>query len=178
MRLALAALTVLVMGLAISGIGMGESPAERQAAPAAGAVAAAKQRITGGGPAAARGRALFAEEGCDACHAIAATGAGGKLGPRLDAIDDDADDIAEAIVEPREDIVDGFPEKLMPDDYGRRLSSRELADLAAFVAAAAGSEEAEGDETAGEAGEDSGGGRGRGRGRGGSGRGGGGDDGG
>jgi mono/diheme cytochrome c family protein len=179
MRLALAAVTVLVMGVAITGVGMGESPAERQAAPAANGVAAAKQRITGGGATAARGRALFEDEGCDACHAIAATGAGGKLGPRLDVIDEDADDIAEAIVEPREDIVDGFPEKLMPDDFGRRLSDREVADLAAFVATAAGSEEAEGNETAGESGEDRGGGRGRGRGRGErSGRGGGGDDGG
>ena len=93
---------------------------------------------------------MFEDEGCESCHSIAATGAEGKLGPRLDAIDDDADDVAEAIVEPREDIVDGFPEKLMPDDYGQELSDREVADLAAFVAAAAGSEEAEGDETAGE----------------------------
>ena len=119
MRLVLAALVVVVMAFAITGIGMGEAPAERQAAPSADAVAAAKQRIAAGGAAAARGRALFEDEGCDRCHAIAATGADGQLGPRLDAIDDDADDVAEAIVEPREDIVDGFPERLMPDDYGR-----------------------------------------------------------
>ena len=75
-------------------------------------------------PPCARGRALFEDEGCDRCHSIAATGADGKLGPRLDAIDDDADDIAEAIVEPREDIVDGFPEQLMPDDFGERLERR------------------------------------------------------
>jgi len=36
----------------------------------------------------ARGRALFEDEGCDRCHAIAATGAEGMLGPRLDVIDD------------------------------------------------------------------------------------------
>lgn len=174
MRIALAALVVLVMGAAIAGIGMGEAPAERQAAPPADAVAAAKLRIAGAGAAAARGRALFEDEGCDRCHSIAASGADGKLGPRLDAIDDDAEDIAEAIVDPRDDIADGFPEKLMPDDYGRRLSDRQVADLAVFVAAAAGTE-AEGDETAGEAGDD----RGRGRGRGensGHGRGGDGDD--
>ncbi len=177
MRLALAALTGLLMGVAISGIGMGASPAERQPAPPADAVAAAKQRIAAGGAAAARGRARFADEGCDRCHSIAATGAAGKLGPRLDAIDDDADDIAEAIVEPREDTVDGFPEKLMPGDYGQALSDRQIADLAAFVAAAAGSE-AEGEATAGEPGEEAGenGDRGRGRGRGeSSGRGSGGD---
>src|SRR5688500_6688771 len=119
---------------------MGEAPAERQAAPAADAVAAAKRRIDAGGAATARGRALFEDAGCNRCHAIAATGADGRLGPRLDTIDDDADDIAEAIVEPREDIAHGFPERLMPDDYGDRLSDRQVAELAAFVATAAGTE--------------------------------------
>lgn len=170
MRFALAALVVLVMGAAIAGVGMGEAPAERQAAPAVTAVAAAKGRIAAGGAAAARGRALFEDEGCDRCHAIAATGAEGRLGPRLDAVDDDADDIAESIVEPREDIVDGFAERLMPADYASRLGGAEVADLAAFVAAVAGSDEAADGE-----GDRSGKGRGRGRGEG-SGDGGGGDD--
>lgn len=71
-----------------------------------------------------------------------ATGADGKLGPRLDSIEDDADDVAEAIVEPRDDIVEGLPEKLMPGDYAQRLSDRQVADIAAFVAAGAGTESA------------------------------------
>lgn len=172
MRLVLALLVVLVMAGAITGVGMGDAPAERQAAPAADAVAAAKRRIDARGAATARGRALFEDEGCNRCHAIAATGADGRLGPRLDTIDDDADDIAEAIVEPREDIADGFPERLMPDDYGDRLSERQVADLAAFVATAAGTE-TQGD--AQDDAEDSGRGRGRGRGDS-SGRGRGGDE--
>ena len=172
MRLVLALLVVLAMACAITGVGMGEAPAERQAAPAPDAVAAAKRRIEAGGRATARGRALFEDEGCNRCHAIAATGADGKLGPRLDTIDDDADDIAEAIVEPREDIVDGFPERLMPDDYGERLSETQVAGLAAFVATAAGTA------AEGAGADDSGGsGKGRGRGRGdSSGRGRGGDE--
>jgi len=166
MRLVLAVLVALVMGAAITGVGMGDAPAERQAAPSATAVAAATGRIAAGGAATARGRALFEDEGCDRCHAIAATSAPGRLGPRLDVIDDDADDIAESIVEPREDIVDGFPEKRMPDDFGSRLSDVQVADLAAFVAAAAGSDDAAAD------GEDENSGKGRGPGRGGdSGRG-------
>jgi mono/diheme cytochrome c family protein len=139
-RLVAAAFTVLVMAAAIVGAGMGESAAERQPAPAAGAVAASQQRIAAAGGAASRGRALFGDEGCDRCHSIAAIGADGKLGPRLDTIDEGADEIAEAIVEPREEIADDFPEKLMPGDYGERLSDRQVADLAAFVAAAAGGE--------------------------------------
>ncbi len=180
MRLVLAAVTLLVMGAAIAGVGMGEAPGERRAAPSAAAVSASTQRIAAGGAATARGRARFEDEGCDRCHSIAAIDADGKLGPRLDVIDDDADDIAEAIVEPREDIVDGFAEKLMPDDYGDRLSDAEVADLAAFVAAASGSDGDEAGDEEGEApearGDDSG--KGRGRGRGGtSSRGGGGGDG-
>ena len=89
---------------------------------------------------------------------------------------EDADDIAEAIVEPREDIVDGFPEKLMPDDYGQRRSRAEVSDLAAFVAAASGGEAEDGErEEAEGSGRDSSG-RGRGRGES-SGRGRSGDDG-
>jgi mono/diheme cytochrome c family protein len=54
-----------------------------------------------------RGRELFADQGCDRCHSIAAIGAGGKLGPRLDTLDADLDDNLESIAEPRHDIADG-----------------------------------------------------------------------
>lgn len=164
MRIVLAALTVLVMGCAIAGIGMGQATAEREPVPGSAEVAAAEQRIIAGGATTERGRALFEQQGCDACHSIAATGAGGKLGPRLDALDDDADDIAEAIAEPREDGVDGFPENLMPADYARRMSDADVRALAAFVAAASGSDEDSGRGRG--RGRDDGSGRGRGRGRG------------
>lgn len=154
MRIALAALTVLVMAFAISGIGMGESTAERAPAPSASDVAAAQQRIAAGGAAVARGRALFTEEGCDRCHALAAIDAGGKLGPRLDTLDEDLDDIVESIVDPRDDSEDGYPETLMPADYGQRIGDRDIEALAAFVVAASGSDDDD----------ESGHGRGRGRG--------------
>ncbi len=157
MRAVIGTLVVVVMGCAIAGIGIGASPAEREAAPSPREVRAAKQRIAAAGASAARGRELFGEEGCDRCHSIAAIAADGKLGPRLDTIDEDADDIVESIVRPREDTVDGYPEKLMPTDYGRRLSDPEVGALAAFIAAASGTQE-DG------AGENSGRGRNRGRG--------------
>ncbi len=153
MRLVLAALVVLVMGGAIAGAGMGEAPAEREAAPTQAAVQAARQRIAAGGAVTARGGQLFADQGCDRCHAIAAVGAGGRLGPRLDRLDEDAEDIAESIADPRDKTVDGYPEKLMPTDYARRMDDEAIQALAAFVAAASG----------GEAGDDR---RGRGHGRG------------
>ena len=54
---------------------------------------------------------------------------------------------------PVDDAVDGYPGKLMPADYGRRLSETDIDALAAFIAAAAGTEE-----------DDEGGNSGRGRG--------------
>ena len=156
-RAALAAVVVAVMGCAITGIGVGSSPAEASQAPRAAEVAAARERIAAGGASVQRGRALFADEGCNRCHAIAAIGAGGMLGPRLDTIDDDLDDNLESIDDPRRDIVDGYPEKLMPTDFGDRLDDAELRALAAFVTAASGGEQ--------EGGEDGDRGRGRGRGR-------------
>lgn len=155
MRLVLAALVLVLMGGAIAGIGMGETPAEREAAPSPADVQAARQRIAALAP---RGRDLFTGEGCDRCHSIAAIGAAGKLGPRLDMLDDDAEDIAESITDPRDEIEDGYPEKLMPADYAKRLDDGELRALAAFVAAASGGER-DGED-------DDSGGRGRGRGRG------------
>jgi cytochrome c553 len=101
---------------------------------------------------------LFTDEGCDRCHSLAAIEADGKLGPRLDMLDDDAEDIAESITDPRDDIEDDYPENLMPTDYAQRMSRAEIQALSAFIAAASGGEPEEGDDSSG---------RGRGRGRGG-----------
>jgi mono/diheme cytochrome c family protein len=122
-------------------------------------IQAARQRIAAGGASVRRGRELFADEGCDRCHAIAPTGAGGMLGPRLDTVDADLDDNLECIEQPREDITDGYPEQLMPADFGDRLDDAELYALAASVTAASGGEK--------EGGRGENDRRGRGRGRGG-----------
>ena len=100
------------------------------------------------------------DEGCDRCHLIAATGADGRLGPRLDTLDDDLDDVLESIADPRDDIADGYPRSSCRRITPSRLDDADLRALAAFVAAASGGET---DES-----ESSGGRRGRGRGRGGS----------
>jgi mono/diheme cytochrome c family protein len=159
-RAVLALVVVAIMGCAILGIGMGKAPTEREPAPSAAHVAVARERIAAGGADVRRGRAPFTDEGCDRCHSIAAIGAEGKLGPRLDTIDDDLEDNLESIAEPREDIADGYPEKLMPADFGERLDDAKLRALAAFVTAAS---------VGGEDEDRSGKGRGRGRGRGDSG---------
>jgi cytochrome c551/c552 len=160
-RAPLALVVVAALACAAIGIGMGSAPAAGEPAPSAAAVAAARQRVAAGGASVRRGRELFTGEGCDRCHAIAAIDAGGMLGPRLDTIDEQLDDNLESIREPREDITDGFPPKLMPTDFEERLGAVRLRALAAFVTAVSGGEQ--------EGGEGGGGGRGRNRGRGGSG---------
>ena len=162
-RSALAAGVVVVMGTAIAGIGMGQAPAERALAPSPGQVATAKQRIAEGGAIVRAGRHAFEDAGCDRCHSVAAIGADGKLGPRLDTLDEDTEDIAEAITDPRDDIVDGYPAELMPTDYVERSGRAAVAALARFIAMTSGAED------------DAGEGHGRGRGRGRSGRNGGDD---
>jgi mono/diheme cytochrome c family protein len=157
-RAPLALIVVAVLGCAIVGIGMGSATAEQAPAPSSAAVAAARERVAAGGAAVGRGRELFADEGCDRCHSIQAIGANGKLGPRLDTVDDDLDDNVESIAQPREDVDDGYPQRLMPADFDERLDDADLRALAAFVTAASGGEDDGGED-------DRDGGRGRGRGR-------------
>jgi hypothetical protein len=166
-RAPLAAVVVVAMGCAIVGIGMGSAPAEGEPVPGGAAVAASRERIAAAGASTRRGRELFADQGCDRCHSIAAIGAGGKLGPRLDALDEHLDDNARSIEDPRDEIVDGYPGKLMPTDFDERLGTADLRALATLVTAASGGER-EGGKGAG-GGRARGSGRGRGRGRGGNG---------
>lgn len=145
-RAPLTGFVVVAMGAAIVGVGMGSARAEDQPPPDAAALASSRQRIVAGDASVRRGRELFADQGCDRCHAIAAIAAGGMLGPRLDTIGDDLDDVVQSIEGPRDVVVDGYPETLMPADFDERLSETELRALAAFITAASGGarEDAEG----------------------------------
>jgi cytochrome c oxidase subunit 2 len=85
-----------------------------------------------------RGRQLFASHGCGACHTIASANANGKLGPQLDAVLAGASSsaIAHLITNPPQTLPP-FQDKLMPRNFGDRLSSRDIQSLATFIAAAA-----------------------------------------
>jgi cytochrome c5 len=161
-RAALALVVAAAMACAIIGIGMGDAPAAREPAPSEAQVAAARQRIAAAGASMRRGRELFASEGCDRCHAIAAIGADGLLGPRLDTLEEDGDDNLQSIAEPRGEITDGYPENLMPADFAKRLDRAGLRALADFVTTVSGGEARGG----GDGGKGRARGRGRGRGRG------------
>lgn len=82
------------------------------------------------------GAQVFTATGCAGCHTFAAAGADGAVGPDLDeaiTAEDDPASIEEMIVDPNAEIVEGFSEGVMPEDYGETLSSEELTDLVAFL---------------------------------------------
>ena len=84
------------------------------------------------------GRALFARMGCGSCHLLAAGNGTGSVGPDLDAVlpSYDAAALRAKIVEPYPAGVDeSFAQ--MPQDYGVRMSARELDELVAFLLATA-----------------------------------------
>lgn len=149
-RTGLAAVVVVVFALAIAGVGMGDAP-KNDPAPTGAALTASKAAIAGGDEQVKEGAKEFEQEHCDSCHAIAATGAKGQIGPRMDAQGDEGlDDIAENIEKPRKDIKDGYEANLMPTDYSKRMTPDEIAAVAKFIKAASQTgEEKKGEEEGG-----------------------------
>ena len=98
------------------------------------AAAAALAAGCGGRPAARtwpdskRGKATYITTGCGTCHALAAAGTKGTVGPGLD-------DLRLTRARVTRFVRDGGPD--MPA-YVKTLSPSEIADVAAFVSAASG----------------------------------------
>lgn len=98
-----------------------------------------------GGTGAASGKAVFANNGCAACHTFAAAGAKGKVGPDLDKLREEAQRagqpleqfIRQSIVDPNAYLEPGFPKGLMPQSF----SSLPKAQLDALVSFLAGSKQ-------------------------------------
>jgi mono/diheme cytochrome c family protein len=83
----------------------------------------------------ARGRALYFEMGCGSCHELAATGSTGTIGPNLDlrlAAHNRASLTATILNPPGSG--GGF--SVMPDNFGERMSKRELDALVGYLLAA------------------------------------------
>ena len=97
---------------------------------------------SGGGNAEA-GKAVFAANGCAACHTFQPAGSSGTIGPNLDsapASDAKADNnmdlssfVKESIEDPDAYIAKGYSKGIMPTNFGSKLSSTDLADLVAFI---------------------------------------------
>jgi mono/diheme cytochrome c family protein len=94
---------------------------------------------------AAAGKALFASQGCNACHTFAPAGSTAKVGPDLDDLASNAKKAnrgsveqytAESIEDPGAYVVPGYPDGVMPQF---QLSDEQVADLVAFLTAGSGS---------------------------------------
>jgi mono/diheme cytochrome c family protein len=86
----------------------------------------------------AAGKEVFttvAQPPCSNCHTLEAAGATQTLGPNLDEVlqGKDAAFIRESILNPDAQVAEGFPDNLMPEDYGEKLSDQQVADLVAFL---------------------------------------------
>lgn len=107
-----------------------EEAAETEAAPAGGEPE--------GTAAAGSAAQLFTSAGCSSCHTLAAAGSTGTTGPDLEeslAPDDNTAGIEEMIVNPNEEVVEGYPANVMPQTYGQTLSKAEIHQLAEFLVA-------------------------------------------
>jgi cytochrome c oxidase subunit II len=88
----------------------------------------------GGRPAGAEGEQIFTAQGCGSCHTLAAANASGTVGPDLGKLSDtDEAYVEESIVKPGAVVVQGFPDGVMPDDFGQKLSQQELDALVKYL---------------------------------------------
>jgi mono/diheme cytochrome c family protein len=84
---------------------------------------------------------VFASAGCGGCHAFKAAGTNATVGPNLDQVSASAkaagQPIAafteESIVNPNAVIAKGYSAGVMPGTFGQSLSSKQIADLVAFI---------------------------------------------
>jgi cytochrome c oxidase subunit 2 len=88
----------------------------------------------GGQPASAEGEQIFAAQGCGSCHTLAAANASGTVGPDLGKLSEtDAAYVKQSIVKPGAVVVKGFPDGVMPQDFGDKLSPKELDALVKYL---------------------------------------------
>jgi mono/diheme cytochrome c family protein len=82
----------------------------------------------------AAGKKLFNDNGCGGCHIFKPAGSNGTTGPDLDKVlkGKSADFIRTSIADPNAFVEKGYPPNVMPK-YGDQLSSKQIADLVAFL---------------------------------------------
>jgi mono/diheme cytochrome c family protein len=84
------------------------------------------------------GRQVFTETAqptCGSCHTYGPAETEGDIGPNLDdtLAGDSPEAVYTAIVDPDEEVTEGFSDQLMPEDYGEKLDEQQLVDLVAFL---------------------------------------------
>jgi len=129
-------------------IALAKEPKEKEEKATETSVAASTSGEAGRAPAPpapgnpAKGKALFAAQGCAACHTFTPAGSKATVGPDLDTLAANAQKAnhgsvaaytKESIVDPNAYVVPGFPKGVMPPDFGQKLSPAEVDDLVAFL---------------------------------------------
>jgi cytochrome c oxidase subunit II len=107
---------------------------------------AQRQQRAVAGPPEEGGKAVFEEQGCGSCHALADAGSTGELGPSLDRLQEQADDagrpleefVRESIVNPDAYVEPGFSEDVMPETFAD-LPEQQLDALVEYLVQQAGS---------------------------------------
>ncbi len=81
------------------------------------------------------GAQVFANNGCGACHTLAAAKSTGTTGPNLDENLGGQSEamIEESIVEPEAVITPGYQGGIMPQEFGEKLSKEELKQLVEYL---------------------------------------------
>ena len=87
------------------------------------------------------GAAVFANNGCAACHTLSAVKAAGKVGPDLDKLPAEAARakqpldafVRASITDPNAYIEPGFPKNVMPPTFGTSLSKQQLDALVQYL---------------------------------------------
>jgi mono/diheme cytochrome c family protein len=84
---------------------------------------------------AAVGAPLFESQGCSGCHTLAAAGSTGTTGPDLDGAlkGKDADFIRTSIVDPNAAIAQGYPENVMPQNFGDVMTPDQINGLVQYL---------------------------------------------
>ncbi len=133
-RLALI-LAALVLAFPVAGCGGGDNettaPENVDTATEGGGdttTEAEETTVDGGEGDAAKGKTIFAAQGCGSCHTLSDAGASGSVGPNLDESKPDADTVVDKVTNGA---------GVMPS-FADKLSEQEITDVAAYVSTAAG----------------------------------------
>ncbi|MDQ3086953.1 MAG: cytochrome c, partial [Actinomycetota bacterium] len=87
------------------------------------------------------GKAVYANNGCGACHTFRPAGSKAGVGPDLDKLPAQAsragkpleEFVRESIVRPNAYVEPGFASGLMPQNYGEQLEGDQLDSLVRFL---------------------------------------------
>jgi cytochrome c oxidase subunit 2 len=91
----------------------------------------------------ADGAAVFSSAGCGSCHTFTPAKSTGAIGPDLDNVaadakkagEDPAAYVKESIVDPNKVIANGYAKDVMPGDFGKSLSAKEIDAVVTYLTA-------------------------------------------